>query len=91
MFSITTGAWIGSAFIGSGVYLVAIHFISIYEFRETREQRDLPAIERHVDFPAVRESLNELLKAKLIDEIARRSEGNNWFNLSLGTLGYAIA
>ena len=91
MLSKTAGAWIGSALIGGGAYLAATPYISINQFREALEQRDLPAIERHVDFPAVRESLKEQLKAKLIEEIGRRSEGNNWFNLSLGALGYAIA
>jgi len=91
MFSKTAGAWIGSALIGGGAYLAATPYISINQFREALEQRDLPAIERHVDFPSVRESLKEQLKAKLIEEIGRRSEGSSWVNLGLGALGYAIA
>ena len=91
MLSKTAAIWIGSALIGGGAYLAATPYISINQFREALEQRDLPAIERHVDFPAVRESLNEQLKAKMIEEIGLQSEGSNWFNLSLRALGYAIA
>ncbi len=91
MFSKTAGIWIGSALIAGGAYLAATPFISINQFREALEQRDLPAIERHVDFPAVRESLKEQLKAKLMEEIGPRSEGSSWVNLGLGALGSAIA
>jgi hypothetical protein len=91
MFSKTAGAWIGSAFIGASAYLAATPYISINQFREALEQRDFPAIERHVDLPSVRESLKEQLKAKLIEEIGRRSEGNSWVNLGLSALGYTIA
>lgn len=48
MFSKTAGAWIGSALIGGGAYLVATPYISINQFREALEQRDLPTIERYV-------------------------------------------
>lgn len=91
MFSKTAGAWIGSAILGGGAFLAATPYISINQFREALEQRDLPAIERHVDFPSVRKSLKEQLQAKLIEEIGQRSERNSWVNLGLGTLGYAIA
>ncbi|NDG74450.1 MAG: DUF2939 domain-containing protein [Synechococcaceae bacterium WB8_1B_136] len=85
------GSWIGFALIGGGLYLAATPYISINQFREALQQRDLPAIESHVDFPSVRESLKEQLKAKLVEEIAKQSEGESWVNLGLGALGYAIA
>ena len=87
----STGGLLGAALIGGGAYLGATPYISINQFREALEQRDLPAIERHVDFPSVRESLKEQLKAKLVEEIAKQSEGESWVNLGLGALGYAIA
>jgi hypothetical protein len=73
-----------------GAYLAAIPYISINQFREALQQCDLPAIERHVDFSSVRESLKEQLKAKLIDELGRSSEGNSWVNLGLGALGLPL-
>lgn len=91
MFSKNAGALIATALIGGGAYLAATPYISINQFREALAQGDLPAIERHVDFPSVRESLKEQLKTKLIKEIGGRTEGNSWVDLGLGALGYAIA
>lgn len=85
------GTWIGLGLIGGGAYLAVTPYISINQFREALQQRDLPAIERQVDFPSVRESLKEQLKAKLVEEIAKQSHSETWLNLGISALGYAIA
>jgi hypothetical protein len=86
-----TSGLFGFALIGGVAYLAATPYISIKQFRQALEQRDLPAIERYVDFPSVRESLKEQLKAKLVEGMAKHSMADTWVNLGMGALGYAIA
>ena len=81
----------GAAILGSGGYLYATPWISIGQFREAIESKDLPGIERHVDFPSLRSSLKDQLKAKLSEEITRQSGGDPWVNLGMGAFGYALA
>ena len=82
---------IGVAILGVGGYLVATPWISINQFREAIEAKDLPGIERHVDFPSLRTSLKDQLKAKLSEEITRQSGGDPWVNFGMGAFGYALA
>jgi hypothetical protein len=80
-----------AAVLGGGGYLYATPYISLNQLREAVESKDLPAIERHVDFPSVRASLKEQLKAKMTEEISSNSGDDPWVNLGMGALGYAIA
>lgn len=80
-----------AAVLGGGGYLYATPYISLNQLREAVEAKDLPGIERHVDFPSVRASLKEQLKAKMTEEISRNSDDDPWMNLGMGALGYAIA
>jgi len=80
-----------AAILGGGGYLYATPYISLNQLREAVEAKDLPAIERHVDFPSVRTSLKEQLKAKMTEELSRNSSADPWVNLGMGALGYAIA
>lgn len=82
---------IGAAILGAGGYLVATPWISINQFREAIEAKDLPGIERHVDFPSLRTSLKDQLKAKLSEEITRQSGGDPLLNFGMGAFGYALA
>ena len=82
---------IGAGILGAGGYLYATPWISINQFREAIQAKDLPGIERHVDFPSLRTSLKDQLKAKLSEEITRQSGGNPLVNLGMGAFGYALA
>lgn len=81
---------IGAGILGAGGYLYATPWISINQFREAIQAKDLPGIERHVDFPSLRTSLKDQLKAKLSEEITRQSGGNPLVN-GMGAFGYALA
>lgn len=87
----TAAAVLGVAVVGAGAYLFATPYISLNQFREAIEARDLPAIERHVDFPKLRSSLKEQLKSRLSEEITRQAGGNQLLNFGMGAIGYAIA
>ena len=80
-----------AAVLSGGGNLYATPYISLHQLREAVESKDLPAIERHVDFPIVRSSLKEHLKAKMSEEISSNSGDDPWGNLGMGALGYAIA
>lgn len=73
--------------LAGGGYLYATPFISINQFREAIEARDVPAIEQHVDFPAVRSSLKDQLKVKLTEGINAESNGDPFVNFGLNALG----
>lgn len=84
------GAVVGTGLLAGGGYLYATPYININQFREAIEARDVPAIERHVDFPAVRSSLKEQLKAKLSEEITKQAGDNLLLQFGLGSLGSAF-
>lgn len=82
---------IGAGILGAGGYLFATPWISIGQFREAIKSKDLPSIERHVDFPSLRSSLKEQLKSKLSEEITRQAGGGPLVNLGMDVFGYALA
>lgn len=82
---------IGAGILGAGGYIYATPWISINQFREAIQAKDLPGIERHVDFPSLRTSLKDQLKIKLSEEITRQSGGNALVNFGIGAFGYALA
>lgn len=82
---------IGAGILGAGGYLYATPWISINQFREALDAKDLPGIERHVDFPSLRSSLKEQFKAKLSEQIQKGTGGNPWVNFGMGAFGYALA
>ena len=86
----TVTSLIGAGILGAGGYLYATPWISINQFREAIQAKDLPGIERHVDFPSLRTSLKDQLKVKLSEEITRQSGGNPLVN-GMGAFGYALA
>jgi len=87
----TATSLIGACILGAGAYLYATPWISLNQFREAINAKDLPGIERHVDFPSLRTSLKEQLKSKLSDQIQQESGGNPWVNFGMGAFGYALA
>lgn len=82
---------LGLSVMAAGCYLYATPWISINQFREALVDKDLPGIERHVDFPSLRASLKDQIKANLTDQIQQASGGNPWVNFGMGALGYALA
>jgi len=82
---------IGAGILGAGGYLYATPWISINQFREAIQAKDMPGIERHVDFPSLRTSLKDQLKGKLSEEITRQSGDNPLVNFGMGAFGYALA
>jgi hypothetical protein len=87
----TTLAVASAAVLGASAYLYATPYISINQFREAIESKDLPGIERHVDFPSLRGSLKEQLKVKMAEDINRQSGGDPFVNFGMSALGYAMA
>ena len=80
-----------AAVLGGGGYLYATPYISLNQLREAVESKDLPAIERHVDFPSLRGSIKEQLKTKMSEEISSNSGDDPWVNLGMGALGPPVS
>lgn len=86
------GAVVASiACLGGASYLYATPYINIHQLQEAIETKDIPAIERHVNFPKLRESLKEQLKAKFSEELTSQTESNDAFAMGMNALGLAIA
>lgn len=70
-----------------GGYVYASPYITLHNLRNAIENNDAAAIERQVDFPALRESLKEQAKAAMLQSMQREMAGNPFAALGMALAG----
>lgn len=67
-------------------YVAAAPYITVYQIRQAMIDEDYYALEDHVDFPRVRESIKEQLNAAMMVEMNKELQGNPFaaFGMAMG-------
>ena len=73
------------AIAATGIWLYFTPHLTVRAMQTAADNRDAPALSRHINFPAVRESLKGSLNAKMMSTL-KGNEGNPF-----ATLGAALA
>lgn len=71
-------------------YVVAAPYITVYQIRQAAKERDADALERHIDFQSVRESLKAQMNAKIMADAKTTMKDNPFAAFGVALAGAMV-
>lgn len=76
--------WLAGLLVIFAIYLYASPYIALYNIKNAAEQKDVDKLSGYIDFPSVKQSIKDQVKAAMVEDIAA-SEKQDGFE-ALGTM-----
>jgi len=76
--------WLAGLLVIFAIYLYASPYIALYNIKNAAEQKDADKLSGYIDFPSVKQSLKDQVKAAMAEELAASDEQDGFE--ALGTM-----
>ena len=76
--------WLVGLLIIFAIYLYASPYIALYNIKNAAEQKDADKLSGYIDFPSVKQSMKDQVKAAMVEELASSKEQDGFE--ALGTM-----
>lgn len=76
--------WLAGLFVIFAIYLYASPYIALYNIKNAAEQKDADKLSGYIDFPSVKQSIKDQVKAAMAEELAASDEQDGFE--ALGTM-----
>ena len=76
--------WLASLLVIFAIYLYASPYIALYNIKHAAEQKDADKLSGYIDFPSVKQSMKDQVKAAMVEEITASDEQDGFE--ALGTM-----
>lgn len=76
--------WLAGLLVIFAVYLYASPYIALYNIKNAAEQKDADKLSGYIDFPSVKQSIKDQVKAAMVEELAASDEQDGFE--TLGTM-----
>lgn len=76
--------WLAGLLVIFAIYLYASPYIALYNIKHAAEQRDADKLSGYIDFPSVKQSIKDQVKAAMVEEITASDEQDGFE--ALGTM-----
>jgi hypothetical protein len=76
--------WLAGLLVIFAIYLYASPYIALYNIKNAAEQKDADKLSGYIDFPSVKQSIKDQVKAAMVEELAASDEQDGFE--ALGTM-----
>ncbi|SJN36297.1 DUF2939 domain-containing protein [Psychrobacter sp. JB385] len=76
--------WLAGLLVIFAIYLYASPYIALYNIKNAVEQKDADKLSGYIDFPSVKQSIKDQVKAAMVEELAASDEQDGFE--ALGTM-----
>ncbi|AAZ18729.1 conserved hypothetical protein [Psychrobacter arcticus 273-4] len=76
--------WLAGLLVIFAIYLYASPYIALYNIKNAAEQKDADKLSGYIDFPSVKQSMKDQVKAAMVEELAASDEQDGFE--ALGTM-----
>ncbi|WP_201501525.1 DUF2939 domain-containing protein [Psychrobacter cibarius] len=76
--------WLAGLLVIFAIYLYASPYIAFYNIKNAAEQKDADKLSGYIDFPSVKQSIKDQVKAAMVEELAASDEQDGFE--ALGTM-----
>lgn len=76
--------WLAGLLVIFAIYLYASPYIALYNIKNAAEQKDADKLSGYIDFPSVKQSVKDQVKAAMVEELAASDEQDGFE--ALGTM-----
>lgn len=76
--------WLAGLLVIFAIYLYASPYIALYNIKNAAEQKDADKLSGYIDFPSVKQSIKDQVKASMVEELSASDEQDGFE--ALGTM-----